>query len=154
MPKATGSPQPDTIDPLLVQVCRLHYARAHQLFEAIGVYRGQPPVLQALWEQDGLAHSELAARLHVKPATITRMIQRMEGAGLLERRADPRDLRVSRVHLTRAGRAIRSQIEQVFGAIEADALAGFTPEERALLRRFLLHIRDNLIRASSADRAG
>lgn len=73
--------QPESIDYLLAQICRLHRIRAHALLEDLGLYRGQPPVLRALWEREGLTHSELAARLHVQPATITKMIQRMERTG-------------------------------------------------------------------------
>ena len=65
---------------LLIEVCKLHYANSHELLERIGLYRGQPPVLQTLGRQEGLSHSELARRLHVKPATITQMIKRMEQA--------------------------------------------------------------------------
>ena len=55
--------EPESIDYLLAQICRLHHARAHALLEEIGLYRGQPPVLRALWEEEGRTHSELAARL-------------------------------------------------------------------------------------------
>lgn len=137
---------PDSLNYLLWQVCRLNHARAHQLFDALGVYRGQPPLLEALWEQDGLTHSDLAARLHVTPATMSRMIQRMEKAGLVARKSDPADRRVSRVYLTQAGRDIRSAIAQAIRTIEADTFAGFNDEERVLLRRFLQQVRDNLIR--------
>ncbi|MGQ9814026.1 MAG: MarR family winged helix-turn-helix transcriptional regulator [Candidatus Roseilinea sp.] len=137
---------PDSLNHLLWQVCRLNHARAHQLFDAIGVYRGQPPLLEALWEQDGLTHSQLAVRLHVTPATMSRMIRRMEKAGLVARKPDPADRRVSRVHLTQAGRDIRSAIVRAIRVIEADTFAGFNDEERALLRRLLEQVRDNLIR--------
>ena len=148
MPERSQIAQPDSLDRLLVQVCRLHYARAHTLFDTIGVYRGQPPVLEALWERDGLTHSELAARLHVTQATMTRMIQRMEIAGFLARRPDPGDRRVSRVYLTKAGRAIRAEIERVFRTIEADTFAGFSADERGVLRQYLSRMRENLARAA------
>ena len=131
---------------LLAQVCRLHHARAHQVFDTIGIYRGQPPMLKALWEQDGQMHSELAARLHVKPATVSRMVQRMESAHLLTCKPDPQDQRVSRVYLTPAGKAMQPVLEQTDRTFEADTLAGFTLEERVVLRRLLLQIRDNLVR--------
>ena len=142
---------PDSLDHSLVQVCRLHYARAHQLLEAINVYRGQPPVLESLWEKDGLTHSELAARLHVTPATMSKMVQRMEKAGFVARKPDPRDRRLSRVHLTQAGRNIRAALVQAIQTIEADTFAGFTVEERLLLRRFLQQMRDNLIRVVGTE---
>lgn len=134
-----------SLNHLLVQVCRLHHARAHSLFEKIGIYRGQPPLLLALEEQEGLTHSELAAHLHVTPATITKMLQRMGRAGLVERRPDPDDQRVSRAYLTDAGHEILNDVKQVIATEASETFDGFTPEERVLLRRFLLQIRENLM---------
>ena len=65
------STEPETLDYLLAQICHLHYSRARTLLEAIGLHRGQPPVLHALREQEGLTHTNLDRRLHVTPATIT-----------------------------------------------------------------------------------
>jgi len=141
-------PEPESMDFLLAQICRLHHARAHTLLEELGLYRGQPPVLHALWEREGLAHGELAARLHVQPATITKMIKRMEKAGFVVRRSDPRDQRVSRVYLTDAGRAIQAEVRRVWRALEEETLDGFSLEERMSLRCFFLQMRENLLRAN------
>jgi DNA-binding MarR family transcriptional regulator len=135
---------PDSLNLLLIHICRLHYRRAQELFDAIGVYRGQPQLLEALWEKDGLTHSALAARLRIKPATVSRMIQRMESAHFVVRKPDSHDLRVSRVYLTQEGRAIKPAIEQAIHTHEADTFAHFTVEERVLLRRLLMQMRDNL----------
>ena len=141
-------PKPESLDFLLVQICRLHHARAHTLLEELGLYRGQPPVLFALWEQEGLTHSELAARLHVKPATITKMINRMEKTGFVQRRSDPEDQRVSRVYLTDAGHAIQNEVERVWRILLEETFVGFSLEERVLLRRFFLQMRDNLLQVT------
>lgn len=138
----------EPLDFLLAQVCHLHYSRAHALLEAIGLYRGQPPVLKALWEQEGLTHTALAERLHVTPATITKMLQRMEKAGFVVRKPDPEDQRVSRVYLTKAGRAIQRKVRAVWERMDRETFDGFTQEERALLRRFLQQIRENLRRVT------
>ena len=142
------STEPESLDFLLVQICRLHHARAHTLLEAWGLYCGQPSMLRALWEKEGLTHGELAARLHVQPATVTKMVQRMEKAGFVERGPDPEDQRVSRVYLTDAGRAIQTEVKQVWRALEDETFDGFTLEECALLRRFLLQMRENLIQVT------
>ncbi len=115
-------------------MCRLHHARSHSLLEQIGLYRGQPPVLHALWRQEGLTHTDLAKQLHVQPATITKMIQRMETAGYVERRRDSEDERVSRVFLTAQGHAIREDLDRVQGTIEAHVFAGFSSKDRDLVR--------------------
>ena len=144
-------PETESIELLVAQVCRLHHHRARTLLHGLGLYRGQPPVLHALWEKEGLTHSELATQMHVTPATITKMIQRMEKAGFVARRPDPEDQRVSRVYLTDAGRAIQGELEGLFRVLEEESIAGFTLEELDSLRRFLLQIRENLARASGEE---
>jgi DNA-binding MarR family transcriptional regulator len=140
------SQTPESLDFFFAHICKLHYARVHTLLEELGLYRGQPPVLFALWEREGATHGELAARLHVKPATITKMITRMEKAGFVERRSDPEDQRVSRVYLTDAGRSIQHRVEQVWHTIEEETFEGFSAEERDLLQRFFLQMLENLKR--------
>ncbi len=140
-----SSHQPESLDYLLAQVCRLHHARAHTLLEALGLYQGQPPILFALWEQEGLTHGDLAARLHVTSATVTRMLQRMEKAGFVVRRPDADDQRISRVYLADAGRTIRAGVEQVWRTLEAETFAGFDPPEQMLIRRLLERMRNNLL---------
>ena len=136
--------EPEGMGSLLAQTCRLHYARVHELLEKIGLYRGQPPMLHALWEQEGLSHTELAARLQISPATITKMIQRMERAGFIQRKSDPQDQRLSRVYLTEAGRAIRGEVEAIWFHIEAETFAGFSIQEKESLRNLFLRIQNNL----------
>jgi DNA-binding MarR family transcriptional regulator len=131
---------------LLVQMCKLLRIRAHALLEEIGLYGGQQFVLMALWENEGITHSELAEQLHVRPATITNALKRMERAGFIERRRDAEDRRVSRVYLTDAGRNIRGAIEEVWRELEEQTFTDFSSEERALLNQFLLRIRNNLMR--------
>ncbi len=140
-------PEPQSLDFLLAQVSRLHHHRAHELLDKLGLYRGQPPVLFALWEQEGLTHSELAERLGITPATTTRMLQRMEKAGFVQRQPDASDQRVSRVYLTEAGRAVRAELEAVWQQMELESFRGFSDEERVVLRSFLSRLRENLAQA-------
>ena len=136
---------PENIDFILANVGHLHRARIDQLLEALGLYRGQPPVLFELWRQEGLPQAELADRLKIAPATVTRMLQRMERAGFIRRQPDPDDQRVTRVYLGEAGRAIQGQVEQVFRTLEAETFAGLSPTEHDLLRGLLLRLRTNLL---------
>ena len=138
---------PETLDFLLAQVSRLHSQRAHERLDRIGLYRGQPPLLFALWEQDGLTHRELAERLEITPATITRMLQRMEKAGFVQRQPDTSDQRVSRVYLTGAGRAVRTQLKAAVQQMEIESFRGFSKAERKVLCSFLLRLRENLAQA-------
>jgi DNA-binding MarR family transcriptional regulator len=137
--------EPEALGQLLMQICMLNRRRMHAMLDEIGLYRGQPHVLRALWGQEGLTHSELAHRLHRSAATITNMVKRMQKAGFVERRPDPADERVSRVYLTEAGRAIQERVQRVWFDIEAQAFAGFAGPERDLLQGYLVQIRDNLL---------
>lgn len=141
----------DTLDSLLANVCHLHRTRIHQLFEALGLYQGQPPLLRQLWEQEGLTQSELASRLKITPATVTKMLQRMEKTGFVQRRPDTEDQRISRVYLTPAGCAVQDRAEEVFRTLEAETFANLTPEESMLLRRLLLQLRDNLVQVTGEE---
>jgi len=143
-------PESESLDQLLAQICRLKHARVQALLETLGLYEGQPSMLRALWSQEGLTHTDLAKRLRVQPATITKMIQRMEKAGFVERRPDPQDERVSRVYLTEAGRVVQADVRDVWHTLEKEAFAYLTEEQRAQLRHLLLQIRDNLMRVAPA----
>jgi DNA-binding MarR family transcriptional regulator len=137
----------ESINHLLAQVSRLHHSRAHTLLEAIGLYRGQHHVLRLLWEEEGRTHSELAEGLHVRPATVSKMIRRMKKTGFVQSMHDAEDQRVSRVYLTEAGRAIREDVQQVWRALEEETFAGLDVEQRGVLRQLLLRLYDNLLEA-------
>lgn len=136
---------------LLGQICRLEHARSHELFEELGLYRGQHRILRALWKQDGLTHTELSEDSHVRPATISTTIQRMENVGLVERRHDTEDQRVSRVFLTEKGRGLQAEVEQVSTVIETEVFTDITSEEMMLLRRLFIQMRENLMNVTQHE---
>jgi DNA-binding MarR family transcriptional regulator len=139
-------PWQETTGYLLAQTCKRLRAHVHGALDAIGLYRGQHFILHVLWENEGIMHSELAAQSCVQPATITNALQRMEKAGLVERRPDEEDQRVSRVYLTDAGRSMHGQAERAWREMEARAFAGLGREEQKTLQELLVKIQDNLTR--------
>jgi MarR family transcriptional regulator, organic hydroperoxide resistance regulator len=146
-------PEPDTLDYLFAKASHLHHNRVESLLSALGLYRGQPPILSALWNQEGLTHSELAERLSVSPATISKMVQRMEKKGFVVNQADTKDQRVFRVYLTESGRAIHTRVDEIFDTIEKETFMGFTSEEKVLMRHFLTRIIKNLQQAANKEPA-
>ena len=72
------------------------------------------------------------------------MIQRVEKAGFVQRKADESDQRVSRVYLTDAGRAIQMQMASALQKLETETLRGFSPQECDLLHDSLVRGRANL----------
>ncbi|MHB1295108.1 MAG: MarR family winged helix-turn-helix transcriptional regulator [Anaerolineae bacterium] len=134
----------ESLDHVFVQVAKLHFVRAHDLFQTLGLYRGQPPLLCFLADHDSLPQSRLAEHLGVTAATVSRMLERMEKAGFVNRTSDPADQRVTRVHLTDRGRAVQGDMRHLIERIEQETFAGFSPEERVAVRGFLMRMRDNL----------
>lgn len=141
-------PNPDSIDFVFANVSHLHRTRVHQLLESLGLYRGQPQLLRELWQEEGLTQTDLAARLQITPATVTKMLQRMEKAGFVWRKPDPEDQRVSRVYLTEAGWAVKSEVNAVFQRMEMETFANLGEEDHRQLLRYLLQLRDNLLQVT------
>lgn len=138
----------DNLYHIFGEIVKLHFTRSHNLLEKFGIYPGQPPMLFALYNKDGQSQKDLADKLRIKPATITTMINRMEKSELLTRKQDEQDQRVSRVYITEKGRETCERLKSVMRAINGECFSNFTEEEKILLRRLFLQMRDNLIKAS------
>lgn len=134
----------DSLHYMFLEIIRLHYNRSHTLLDEIGIYHGQPPVLFILNKNDGQSQKELATKLKLAPATITVMVKRMEKANLVERRQDTEDQRVSRVYLTEEGREACKKAIEVMKDLDEECFGNFTVEEKVLLRRLLMQLRNNL----------
>lgn len=137
----------ESVGYVVAQLCKAHRYSIDSALRALPGYDlrvGQEMMLLQLWDTDGLSQSQLVGRLCVEPPTVTKMLQRIEAEGLVERRPDPEDARVSRVYLTAKGRALEGQVATVWQEVETRATAGMTEIERALLRRLLIQMRANL----------
>ena len=133
-----------TVRHLISKASDLKHRRVHELLDELGLYRGQIPVLRALWEQDGLTQTELTERLSRSPSTITKTVQRMEKAGFAVRGPDDSDERVSRVFLTAAGRAVRPAVEEMWNKLDRQLFAGFSAQEMAQFSEFLTRVCRNI----------
>ena len=97
----------------------------------IGLTRAQWLVLTRLYRRPGCSQTELASMLEIDRASAGRMIDRMERAGWVERRADQVDRRINRLFLTSEARRAHSEMWEVAVATVDDALSALTPEERS-----------------------
>ena len=95
---------------LLHDVARLLRTRADQMARAHGMTRAQWVILLRLERQPGLSQNEMAELLEVEPITVCRLVDRLESRGFLERRADPADRRIKRLHLLPASAPILKEI--------------------------------------------
>ncbi len=83
---------------LIYDVARLVRTKFDQRARASGMTRAQWQILVRVERRPGLSQSELAAILDVEPITVARLVDRLEKRGLLERRPDPSDRRIWRLH--------------------------------------------------------
>ncbi len=114
--------------------------------KTMGVTRPQWRVLALLKRFDGSTQVTIADMLEVEPITLARMIDRLQDAGLVERRADPKDRRAWRLHLTAKGRAKITELQPTASAMFVDALQGIDEAKQAELEDMLNIIRSNLTR--------
>jgi DNA-binding MarR family transcriptional regulator len=89
------------------------------LLEELGLTYPQYLVMLVLWEGDGLMVSELGQRLSLDSGTLTPLLKRLEAAGLVSRMRDVADERRVHIHLTAAGRRLRTRAAKVPGCVLA-----------------------------------
>lgn len=75
-------------------------------------------VLLSAQAQSDLSQRELAAHMGVEGPTLVRHLDRLETGGLIERRRDPADRRVTRISVTPEGAALRESLVVVARAME------------------------------------
>jgi DNA-binding MarR family transcriptional regulator len=140
----------------------IEFVLAHRAFRhtgekalgRLGLRVGQELILFHLCAEHDLSQRQLAGRLGVEQATVSIMLRRMARAGLVGRRRDRNDARVTRVYATRKGRALEKPVLRVWRDQESQMLAGLTDGEKRALRRLLGRIRANLERRRSNDGTG
>ena len=137
-------PEYESINFLLGMICRAQRSKMNEALTAIGLYAGQEIFLWHLWRQDGLTQSQMVERMCVQPPTVSKMIDRMEKAGLVERHPDSVDSRISRVYLTEQGRTSQLAVRGIWRNIEQQITGGLSVEEWIVLRRLLLQVHENL----------
>lgn len=134
----------ETINQLHAAARLVRTALAAQL-NSHGFHAGQDGVMLALHSQDGQTPGQLAARLGVRPPTITKTINRLSAQGRLEKRPSAEDQRQANVFLTEGGREAIDAIERAVRRTEKHALKGFDKKDRKTLLKLLARIEENLV---------
>lgn len=116
-----------------------------------GLTRSQWLVIARVHRRPGLSQSEIADLLEIEKAPAGRLIDRMEAKGWLERRGDPNDRRINRLHLTAKGDRIHTAIWPIAEATVDDALADLTGEERRRLTSLMKRVKLKLLALSEHD---
>ncbi|PZQ23012.1 MAG: MarR family transcriptional regulator [Sphingopyxis macrogoltabida] len=111
-----------------------------------GITAVQSRVLTYVLRQPGIRQGPLAELIEVEPITLSRLIDRLEEAGLVERRADPTDRRAWRLHLTAAAEPLLDGLRRTAQDVIDEATEGMTDAERDQLSQLVERVRANLSR--------
>jgi DNA-binding MarR family transcriptional regulator len=110
------------------------------LLDGLGLTYPQYLVLNVLWRQDGQTVGGIAERLALESSTLTPLLKRLEGAGLVRRTRNPQNERQVVVALTDAGRALQTQAGCLGETLRAAAAQ--SPQELGQLNRDIRRLRD------------
>lgn len=110
----------------------------------VGIYFGPLPLLRYVSFHPGCTQKDAASHLQVSAPNITAMVKRMTRAGLLQKRADPKNLRCNSLFITPRGEDTLSRSIQVFEGIDSRMFANFSEDELCQLHDYTTRLLENV----------
>ena len=136
---------------LLHDVARMQRTRFDRWARTYGLTRAQGVILARLHRQPGLSQIEMAAICEVEPITVGRLVDRLEARGLIERRPDPTDRRIRRLHLMPASEPLIARIEAYRNDQSEYLLSGVTAAQRETVVNVLLQMKNKLTMEATGE---
>ena len=137
----------------IMDVARLIKTYADQRARQFGISRAQWAVLIRIERTEGLKQSELAEMLDLQPITLTRLLDRLAGNGLIERRADPNDRRANRLYLMPAAKPLLGQLAELGADMMETVLDGLSATSIERMLKELSAVKVNLRSAIARNAA-
>lgn len=134
---------------LMHEVARLMRAEFMRQVEHLGLTQAQWRLLGNLARSEGIRQAQLAEILEIRPITLTRLVDRLQAAGLVERRADPDDRRAQQLFLTDAAEPLMRKLWAQAAKVREKAMAGLSAQQREQLIDSLVAMKANLGRAET-----
>lgn len=136
-------------NPVFQDIARFRAILFDALLKPHDMTMSQGWVLVHLVREDGLRQWDLAERLEVATVTTSKLIDRLEERGFVERRTDPEDRRSNRVFATAKARSLVKIMTHTISEVDAIANAGVAAEDLEITLRVLRLMRMNLRTAIS-----
>jgi DNA-binding MarR family transcriptional regulator len=137
----TDDPVREFAGQLFFRLWRVTHTRTAEALETLGLTTALFALLNILGTREGAIQQELGSAMGVDPSTMVSLIDRLEAAGLANRRPRPTDRRAREVVITPKGRRVLKQARRLAKQVEDDVLRGLSGAERrqvlALLGRAL-----------------
>lgn len=136
---------------LMADNARLLRRAFEERVRVTGITGPQARLLLAMERAPGENQASYAERLEVEPITLCRMVDRMEEAGLVERRHDPADRRARLLHLTARAEGEIARIRAALDGLLDQLVAGMSEHEQDELSRLLQRVTANLTSAPKLE---
>lgn len=138
-------PEHSTIGLTLIDTARVLRKRFEQNVRGTGLTRAQWQVLKEIYVREGLNQGALAELLEVEPITVGRLVDRLERAGLIERRPHPTDRRAWSLYLLPAAHPLLETLKVIGAETRAELLQDMSNAEIDEAMRLLTKMKSNLI---------
>ena len=125
-------------------VSRLLRRRVDKAAQTLGLTSAQWRVLAFVSRCEGSNQASMADHMDMEPITLSRHLDRMQAAGMIERRPDPNDRRAHRLFLTETGRTLMDGFRAATSDVMDDFVEGISEEELAMTIDVLARMRANL----------
>ncbi|MGH6632091.1 MarR family winged helix-turn-helix transcriptional regulator [Sphingopyxis sp.] len=136
----------ETIGFLLNDTARLFRRSFNARTRDSGITALQWRLITYLKRHEGVRQGPLAELIEVEPITLSRMVDRLVEAGLVERRADPADRRAWKLYLTPRAGELLNGMRPIADALTAEAVEGLSAAEVDQLVGLVERVRANLSR--------
>ena len=143
-PSTKRLPMKESLAHKMRVVSRLVMRNLEERIARHGITQGMWFYLRVLWENDGISQKELSERTGVVGPSTVGAMTRMEAMGLIARRKDGADARVTRVHLTPRGKRLERTLVPIAIGVINDAVAGLPRSEIDRMKQLLDRIKANL----------
>jgi MarR family transcriptional regulator, transcriptional regulator for hemolysin len=127
---------------------RKHFDRRAVKF---GLTRAQWRATKMLYHREGMRQNELAEALEMEPIAVGRVIDRLQAAGFVERRPDPKDRRAWRLYVTAQAHDVVDDMEQIARELRREVTQGIDYDELKQALAVIGRIKENLQALDAAE---
>ena len=138
-----------TLGFLVADLARLLRRNMDRRLQSLGLTQAQWRAIVHLSRSEGMTQAALAESLEIQPITLTRLIDRMESAGWVERRTHPADRRAVQLYLTAQSQPILEEMHARAADTLTEATRGVAPRAQRQLVATLEQMKRNLLAAET-----
>ncbi len=128
----------------LISISVIHRYRITKSALTVGLYFGQPNILEYILQNKACSQKEIAAAMHITPASAAVSLKRMEKAELITRSPNEKDPRKNKLTVTEKGKTALKEFKKICRTTDENMFKDFSAEERETLHKLLLRLHENL----------